>query len=121
MAPTPRESWSDQRLDELGKKVEDGFDGVGKRMDRVERRMDRVESKVDALGEKVSDIDKKVGKLETKVDGLEKKVDVGLTCLKQDSRDLRSELIARLDKQDRAMWGIAIAIIIALVGTGIFF
>ena len=48
---SPREDWTDQRLDDLNKKVDDGFERVdrrfaeakaetGKRFDRVERRME---------------------------------------------------------------------------------
>jgi tetrahydromethanopterin S-methyltransferase subunit G len=33
---TPRETWTDQRLDDLNRKVDDGFDQVDKRFDRVE-------------------------------------------------------------------------------------
>jgi hypothetical protein len=38
-----RQSWTDDRLDDLNHKVDDGFDKVGKRFDKVEKRFDRVE------------------------------------------------------------------------------
>jgi hypothetical protein len=37
---TPRETWTDERLDGLNKKVDDGFDAVDKRFDRLEERID---------------------------------------------------------------------------------
>jgi tetrahydromethanopterin S-methyltransferase subunit G len=36
-----RETWTDQRLDDLNKKVDDGFAGVDARFDRLETRMDK--------------------------------------------------------------------------------
>ena len=35
-----REAWTDERLDDLNKKVDDGFAAVDKRFDRLETRMD---------------------------------------------------------------------------------
>jgi tetrahydromethanopterin S-methyltransferase subunit G len=37
----PREKWTDERLDDLNKKVDDGFDAVDRRFDRLETRMER--------------------------------------------------------------------------------
>lgn len=37
---TPREKWTDERLDDLNKKVDDGFARVDARFDRLEERMD---------------------------------------------------------------------------------
>jgi biopolymer transport protein ExbB/TolQ len=37
---TPRETWTDQRLDDLDKKVDEGFKKVDARLDRFETRMD---------------------------------------------------------------------------------
>ncbi|MGN6200996.1 MAG: hypothetical protein ACTHNY_01135 [Solirubrobacterales bacterium] len=40
MAVMAREAWTDERLDDLNKKVDDGFAAVDKRFDRLETRMD---------------------------------------------------------------------------------
>lgn len=37
----PREKWTDERLDDLNKKVDDGFREVGARFDRLETRMEK--------------------------------------------------------------------------------
>jgi tetrahydromethanopterin S-methyltransferase subunit G len=37
----PREKWTDERLDDLNKKVDDGFADVDVRFDRLETRMDK--------------------------------------------------------------------------------
>jgi tetrahydromethanopterin S-methyltransferase subunit G len=36
----PRERWTDDRLDDLNKKVDDGFQEVGARFDRLEARFE---------------------------------------------------------------------------------
>jgi hypothetical protein len=43
---TPREKWTDERLDDLNKKVDDGFARMDARFDRMEERFD---AKFDAL------------------------------------------------------------------------
>jgi hypothetical protein len=45
---TPREKWTDERLDDLNKKVDDGFASIDARFGRVEARFDRLEERVDA-------------------------------------------------------------------------
>lgn len=37
---TPRERWTDERLDDLNKKVDDGFARMDARFDRMEERFD---------------------------------------------------------------------------------
>ena len=46
---TPRETWTDERLDELNKKVDDGFKEVNARFDRLEGRFERMEERFHAL------------------------------------------------------------------------
>jgi tetrahydromethanopterin S-methyltransferase subunit G len=36
----PREKWTDERLDDLNKKVDNGFRGVGARFDHLEARFE---------------------------------------------------------------------------------
>ena len=40
MAVMVRETWTDERLDDLNKKVDDGFTKVDARFERLEARMD---------------------------------------------------------------------------------
>jgi flagellar capping protein FliD len=37
---SPREKWTDERLDDLNEKVDEGFKKVDNRFDRLETRMD---------------------------------------------------------------------------------
>jgi hypothetical protein len=43
MVPRPRESWTDERLDDFKENVNQRFDEVDKRFDAVDKRLDRVD------------------------------------------------------------------------------
>jgi hypothetical protein len=45
----PRETWTDQRLDEFKENVNQRFDAVDKRFDAVDKRFDRVEAEIREL------------------------------------------------------------------------
>ena len=45
----PRERWTDERLDDLNKKVDDGFAKVDARFDRLEGRMDALTDRFESL------------------------------------------------------------------------
>jgi flagellar capping protein FliD len=47
--PTMRESWTDERLDDLNERVSDGFRRVDRRFDRVDRRFDKMDERFDAM------------------------------------------------------------------------
>ena len=44
-----RESWTDERLDDLNAKVDRGFEQVDKRFEQVDKRFERVEANLEAL------------------------------------------------------------------------
>jgi hypothetical protein len=46
---TPRETWTDARLDEFGKRVDERFNHIDKRFDVVDKRFDRVETDIREL------------------------------------------------------------------------
>ncbi|HET7120221.1 MAG TPA: hypothetical protein VFI17_03095 [Solirubrobacterales bacterium] len=41
---SPREQWTDERLDDLNKKVDRGFDRIDERFDRIDERFDRMQN-----------------------------------------------------------------------------
>jgi len=81
----PRESWTDQRLDDLNRKVDDGFARVDKKIDDGFARVD-------------------------------KKIDDGLARVDKDIRELNT----RFDSLQRTIIGAAVAVIVALIGSGAF-
>jgi hypothetical protein len=46
---TPRESWTDGRLDEFAKRIDERFDEVDRRFDGLERRLEGISSRLDRL------------------------------------------------------------------------
>ncbi|HEX8754311.1 MAG TPA: hypothetical protein VF731_12940 [Solirubrobacterales bacterium] len=44
-----RESWTDERLDDLNAKVDRGFEQVDRRFEQVDRRFERLEANLEAL------------------------------------------------------------------------
>ena len=48
-----RESWTDDRLDYLNRRVDDGFKHVDGRFKQVDDRLDRVESRLDRIDDRL--------------------------------------------------------------------
>jgi ribosome assembly protein YihI (activator of Der GTPase) len=46
---TMRETWTDERLDDLNDKVDRGFERMDARFDRVDGKFDRVDERFEAL------------------------------------------------------------------------
>ncbi|HEX5984679.1 MAG TPA: hypothetical protein VFY69_10770 [Solirubrobacterales bacterium] len=46
---TPRESWTDERLDEFSKRVNQRFDEVNQRLEGLDRRMEGLGTRFDRL------------------------------------------------------------------------
>lgn len=46
---TPRETWTDQRLDQFEKRVDERFERIDERFDQVDKRFDRVEADIREL------------------------------------------------------------------------
>jgi len=90
----PREKWTDEELEGLNQRVDEGFADLGTRIDTLGTRIDT---------------------LEIKCDGLEKKVDEGFVRLDKDVRELRGEIKGL----NRGLLVTAIAIIAAVIGTGV--
>lgn len=49
MHVTVRDSWTDERLDDLKERVDDGFDRMEGQFDRMDARIDRVDSRIDSM------------------------------------------------------------------------
>jgi hypothetical protein len=53
---TPRETWTDERLDEFKASVNQRFDEVGKRFDQVDKRLDGIDADIRELRGEISQI-----------------------------------------------------------------
>jgi archaellum component FlaC len=52
-----RESWTDERLDDLTKHMDQSFDRVDARFDRVDARFDRVDDRLDRMDARFERLD----------------------------------------------------------------
>ena len=75
-----REAWTDERLDDLTNRVDEGFV-------RADARTDRFEDQVDA----------RLAQVDARFDKLEERVDNGFDRMARDMRDLRVELRGEMD------------------------
>ncbi len=53
MQTMPRESWTDERLDEFGKRMDDRFDRVDERFNEVDARIRQVDSRFDKMDDRL--------------------------------------------------------------------
>jgi hypothetical protein len=51
-----RESWTDERLDYLNHKVDEGFRQVDKRFDRLESRIDQMDARFEQMNDRMLDL-----------------------------------------------------------------
>jgi hypothetical protein len=75
--PVPRGTWTDERLDDLSQRVEDGFRRLDERSDRLEARIDaqgaELSRRIDAQGAELSRrIDAQSAELGGRIDSLQR-------------------------------------------------
>lgn len=58
----PREKWTDDRLDDLNKKVDAGFESVDRRFEKVETRFDKVDERFEKAREELIEVARHLGK-----------------------------------------------------------
>ncbi len=47
-----RESWTDERLDDLNHKVDAGFDRIDRRFERIDQRFDRIDERFERMNDR---------------------------------------------------------------------
>ncbi len=115
----PREKWSDERLDGLDRKVDDGFArGEGEirelrqemnhRFDRVDERFRGVDIRFDAVDKQLETIDSRLNSMDQRFNS----IDVGIEALNQRLFMAAVAVIV-------AMIGAAGAIVAAMIGTSV--
>jgi hypothetical protein len=113
---TPREKWTDERLEDLSKKVDDGFARVDS--DIRELRVEVKHQGASLRAEMSAGFQRVEMNLEKKIEGtradLEKKIDGNTAALDEDIRELRSGI-------NRAIYGAVAAIILAQIANSAIF
>lgn len=70
-----RQSWTDDRLDILNRKVDDGFAETGARFDQVERRLDRVDARFEMVEQNFQNVERQFGEVGQRLDRLESRLE----------------------------------------------
>lgn len=78
-----REAWTDDRLDDLNRKVDDGFLRVDKRFDTVDKRFDKVDSRIDRIETRLDRIDARFEKVDARFQRLESTLDERLYSIQR--------------------------------------
>ncbi len=66
-----RESWTDERLDEFGRRIDERFDRVDERFDEVDRRFQEVDRRFEQVDRRFEQVDKRFEKVEFRLDRIE--------------------------------------------------
>jgi peptidoglycan hydrolase CwlO-like protein len=104
-----RQSWSDDRLDDLKDRVDVGFAQVDQRFVRLEAKIDRLDAKIDAK------IDARIDRLDAKVDA---KIDAATFELRQEIKEGVHQINSRFDAMQQTMIRVGGGLIGVLFASG---
>jgi hypothetical protein len=100
---TPRETWTDPRIDDLSKRVDAGFEKVAAEFAKADKKMEagfkQADERMDAGFEQV---DKRFGEVDKRFEQVDKRFDK----TDADIRELRRDMKAGFD---RLLWGLLCA------------
>jgi len=103
-----RQSWSDDRLDALNQRVDEGFTRVDEQFTKVDERFARVEDRIDRLDEK----------LENRFERLGTKIDTSTNELRREMKAGFDDVNARFDRMQQTMIQVGGGLIGVLVVAG---
>lgn len=99
---SPRERWTDERIDDLSLKVDKGFADLKAEMregfERVDKRFEQVDKRFERIDKQFDQVDKRFERIEDRLD----------------------KLTDRFESLNRTLWGGAIVIAAALIGSSAF-
>ncbi len=83
-----RESWTDERLDDLNSTVDGGFTRADQRFDEIDRRFERVDQRFEQVDLRFEQVDKRfeevgqrLGRVEQQMDDMRAEMNVGFKHL----------------------------------------
>lgn len=120
----PREKWTDERLDDLNKKVDDGFARVSDDIRELRRHVDAqgeaLRGEIKAQGEELRDEIRSQGDA-IKTQGKELRGEIAAQGegLRREMNDLRREMNERFDSANRTLVGAVAVIVAAIVGSNL--
>ncbi len=75
MVMTPRETWTDGRLDEFKESVNRRFDEVDRRFDEVDRRFEQVDKRFEQVDKRFEQIEKRLDRMDLDIRELRQTVE----------------------------------------------
>jgi DNA anti-recombination protein RmuC len=66
-----RQSWTDDRLDEFGKRIDERFDRVDERFEDVDRRFDQVDRRFDQVDRRFEQVDRCFEQVDTRLGSMQ--------------------------------------------------
>lgn len=70
MQTMPRESWTDERLDEFGKRMDERFDRVDERFNEVDARFEQVDKRFEQVDKRFEQVDRRFEQVDKRLDRL---------------------------------------------------
>ena len=86
-----RESWTDDRLDDLNAKVDRGFEQVDRRFEEVDRRFEQIDKRFEQVDNRFEQVDKRFEKVEDEFKAVRREMKEGF-----DAINLRFESLTRV-------------------------
>jgi archaellum component FlaC len=68
-----RQSWSDDRLDDLNVKVDRGFEQIDKRFEAVDRRFEQVDKRFEQVDRRFEQVDKRFEQVDKRFDEIDRR------------------------------------------------
>ena len=72
MAIMARDSWTDERLDDLNLRVDRGFEQVDKRFEQVDKRFEQVDRRFEQVDKRFEQVDRRLQRLDERFDALQR-------------------------------------------------
>lgn len=111
-----RESWPDDRLDELNKKVDVGFEKVDERFKAVDARFDKVDERFDKVDVRFSKVDERFDKVDEQFEKVDERFDEARVETKSDMTLLRGEMNDRFALLDKKIDRLTYCLLAAAIG-----
>ncbi|HEU4905652.1 MAG TPA: hypothetical protein VFT19_05995 [Solirubrobacterales bacterium] len=108
-----RESWTDDRLDDLSTHIDQRFDQVDQRFKQVDRRFDQIDRRFELIDQRFEQVDRRFERIEDAIKEQGKELNGKIETLRD---DLYGELISIHKTIARIGWAGMTALIAAAVG-----
>jgi archaellum component FlaC len=114
-----RQSWTDERLDDLNRNVDRRFDQVDRRFDKVDQRFELVDQRFDQVDQRFDQVDQRFEQVDQRfelVDQRFDRIEGAVEAFRAEMLGFRSEMNQRFDSMQRMMLQASVVLIVGLLG-----